>query len=273
MREIAPYFTKLLHVRDSEEQGENARQSLSLQNFRPEAHPLFEQTDTAVLPLMRDLYKHRKLEETHWENEKSRIRFQILTSSLEPLPAAQHRELEPLREFLLRTHFNLETPPEYGLFPLGWKLEDELKHSLILRFFAGFVPHLELYVDADTREVLLLLMSMSPIKHELTLERSVPAAPRVNRGYLYFEIGGETVLVVNLHALECKETLRSWRELEDARSYLRDEGVNFEEFDHEQNGELLEGTFFLFEQKDSDKMMEAINRAVEERRGRNELRS
>jgi hypothetical protein len=59
-----------------------------------------------------------------------------------------------IREFLEKGYFDLGD--EFCLIPTGWTLEEELKDSITLRFFATFVPFITLFVDSSNRQVVML---------------------------------------------------------------------------------------------------------------------
>lgn len=264
MEEVAPHFTKVMEGEEEEgPRDEGIRWNLSFKQLKPESAELFEQTSTAVMPLIEDLYRHRNFEDSYMRKgrEQPPIRFRVDPAQLEPCSTSLLTELAPLKEFLLITFFDKRDPPEYALMPLGWTLDDDLKHSLALRFFASFVPTLELYVDAQTRQVDFVLMSFSPMKQVLKLNQPKPDAPRVYHDHLYYDIGQELVMVVDLHAAEQKaktEKLTAWEQVESQSVYLRDEGVAFEQFDHEENGEVLEGFCFLYNQTTLNRMLNTV---------------
>jgi len=264
MKEIAPHFEKVMEGAEAGEAQEHITQwNLSLKQFRPESLELFEQTPTAALSLLKDIYRHRNFDDSYMEKGRSQpsIRFRIDPAKLEPCPVSVLTDLAPLKEFLRMTFFDKREPPEYVITPLGWTLDDDLKDSPALRFFASIVPTLELYVDEASNQVDFVLMSFSPMKHVLKLNQTKPAAPRVHQDHLYFDLGQQLVKVVNLNAAERKaktEKLTAWEQIEGQSVYLRKEGVTFEQFDHEKNGEIPEGVFFVHDQPTTNRMLDAV---------------
>ncbi|WP_037283807.1 hypothetical protein [Saccharibacillus sacchari] len=264
MKEIAPHFEKVMAGAEAGESQEHITQwNLSLKQFRPESLELFEQTPTAALSLLKDIYRHRNFDDSYMEKGRSQpsIRFRIDPAQLEPCPVSLLTDLTPLKEFLRMTFFDKREPPEYAVTPLGWTLDDDLKHSPALRFFASFVPTLELYVDAASNQVDFVLMSFSSMTHVLKLNRTKPSEPRVHQDHLYFDMGQQLVKVVDLKAAEQKaktEKLTAWEQIEGRSVYLRNEGVAFEEFNHEKNGEIPQGVFFLHDQPTMNRMLDAV---------------
>ncbi|GEM_PF-6301374 len=148
------------------------------------------------------------------------------------------------------------------LSPLGWKLGDELKESLILRFFAGFVPYLTLYVDRRTQEVAWILMSMSPLRHSLKTGETAPVPSKQIGRHLYFDIGQELVLAVDLNKQAQKGRPESWDQVETAGFYLRREGTSFADFDPTEKGQQREGLFAIFDDPSKKRMLAAVLEAL-----------
>ncbi|WP_176444819.1 hypothetical protein [Paenibacillus herberti] len=62
-----------------------------------------------------------------------------------------------IKEFIQRGY--LDVDDELNFIPTGWTLEDELKNSLVLRFFSNFVPCITLAVDVSNNQVVMIQLS------------------------------------------------------------------------------------------------------------------
>lgn len=82
--------------------------------------------------------------------------------------------------------------------PVGWMFEDSLRNSALLRFLAGFVPHVTMLVDADSNEVVVLRMGENELLYTLKLNSAKPQPPRRHNNYLYLDMGIGLVFVVDL---------------------------------------------------------------------------
>lgn len=269
-QEIAPHFNKIIQISEKPktekvELGKAAavyRKSLTLTELRPQSKKLFQAARTAAMLLLEDLYRHHNFEAAYVENSRPLVRFRVNGKKLQSCPDSLLKELQPLSHFLLTAYFDRGEAPEYALLPLGWKMEDGLRNSLALRFFASFVPTLELHVDPDTNDVVMLLMSNTPMRYPLPAERLEPFPHRLYKQCLYFDIGQELVMVIDLNIWNSKKMPGSWNEVEERGIYLRGEGENFEDFDHESSAGALEGLVFLIDEKSNDPMLNTLLEAI-----------
>ncbi|WP_046215600.1 hypothetical protein [Paenibacillus wulumuqiensis] len=154
-REVLPHFehTKQHLIGDQVE-------SFSMYRLWPQSREWFEQTSTAALPIVRDLYRHHDSEEWYRDGRHGMLYYLVDTEQIEPY---DEDELEHLRQ-LIRCSY-LEQGDSYAVTPLGWQLEDSLRHSVALRFLASITPFVRLCVDGGTGRIILIELFQSEPAH------------------------------------------------------------------------------------------------------------
>lgn len=247
MQEVAPHFTDVKQcVRDG------FIETVYLQAPRPESLELFKQTETEILPIMKDLYRHQDISVWYSGKKRRLVHYTVNLEVLEPYNGYGIQEVQDL----LRTAYFEDGGESFALMPLGWTMGGSLKDSAALRFLAGFVPFLKISVDEENGEVLLLEMSQDEFVHEVYLKTAYPLPPRRQVEYLYLDIGNQLVYVVNLAG---QSPVTVWDELHDTQVYYVAEGSGFAEFNHETAERIREGSFVLFEEDKLKLMVEVVN--------------
>ncbi|CAM4154745.1 hypothetical protein [Saccharibacillus endophyticus] len=56
-----------------------------------------------------------------------------------------------------------------------------------------------------------------------------------------------------------------WEQIEGQSVYLRKKGVTFEQFDHEKNGKIPEGVFFVQDQPTTNRTLDAVRHELAKR--------
>lgn len=228
-----------------------------LRKLKPASRDLFLATTTCVMPLMKDLYRHH--DTSGWRNGVKRavVNYPVNIKALVPYEAEGIRELQELLRKLY-----LDPPGEdFGLAPLGWKFEDSLKDSLMLRFLAGFAPHLTLAVDAGTLEVISIHLSQEEFSRPVLLRSGWPKPPRRNGDYLYLDLGRKLVYVVDLSK---QAKLENWADLhEEARVYHILPDGDFARFNHLTAEPKPAGVGLFFDTNTIGRMLETINLELE----------
>jgi hypothetical protein len=249
MEQVAPHFKV---VREAGHEG--VIESLFLEQLRPESKILFEETKTGILPVIQDLYRHKDMSSHYHGGKRQLIHYPVNLKLLKPYDAPDVQELKTL----LRK-FYFKSGGESSLMPVGWMFEDSLRDSALLRFLAGFVPHVTMLVDADSNEVVLLRMGENELSHTLELNSAKPQPPRRHNNYLYLDMGIGLVFVVDLAG---QPPVEDWNDLRAKQGYYLPEDSDFADFDHETAAPIPEGIGLFFDSDFTKAMVEAVNREL-----------
>ncbi|AIQ51932.1 hypothetical protein [Paenibacillus sp. FSL R7-0331] len=249
MDEVTPHFGV---VRQLERGGRI--ESVHMNQLKPGSVKLFRETETGILPVMQDLYRH--YDSGHWYSGQKRrlMHYTVDTAELEAYEDAEVKEVQAL---LQQAYFGGEAV-EFGIMPLGWQFEDSLRHSPALRFVAGFTPNLTMSVDENSNEVILLNITENELTHKLYLQGAQPQPPRRVDHYLYLNVGHRLVYVVNLLV---QPVITKWEGFADAKLYSLGEDTDFADFDPG-TAECLEGTSLFFDEDTLQRMMDEVNQAL-----------
>lgn len=252
LEEVTPHFE---HVRQYTTEAEG--ESVHIAQLKPASRQLFKDTCTSALPVMEDLYRHHDTSVWLRGAVRTVVYYPVNLEALAPYEA---EGIEELQAVLRKLYF--EPPGEGTAFtPLGWHFDDSLKHSIALRFFAGFVPHLTLGVDADSREVITLQLSNQEYIRPVRLSGGHLNPPRRSGNYLYLDLGRKLVRVIDLSR---QTKLESWADLhEGAQIYRIAQGGDFADFDHLTADPLPGGIGFFYEPSVIRSMLAAVNRELE----------
>jgi hypothetical protein len=149
LNDIAPHFidVKVVYVEDEVE-------VINMQYLKEESKKLFDSTSNGIILVMHDLYRNRNM--SVWKSEQRRELIQF-TVKIDELNVYDIPNTKDIKEFLKKGYFDLGE--EFSLIPTGWTIEEELKESITLRFFATFIPCITLVVDSTNRQVVLLQLS------------------------------------------------------------------------------------------------------------------
>ncbi|KHL93298.1 hypothetical protein QW71_24610 [Paenibacillus sp. IHB B 3415] len=251
LEEVSPHFNKVLQYTAADRGS-----GIVLQKLKPASKALFGAAGTAALPLMEDLYRHHDI--GVWDaGKRSIVNYSVNRAELEP---CEGPEIEKLQALLHKLY--LDPPGEdFGLAPLGWKFEDSLKDSLMLRFLAGFTPHLTLAVDSGTMEVISIHLSQEEFSRPVLLRSGWPKPPRRNGDYLYLDLGRKLVYVVDLSK---QAKLETWADLhEEARVYHIPPDGDFARFNHLTAEPKPAGVGLFFDTNTIGRILETINLELE----------
>lgn len=149
MNDIAPHFidVKLVYV-------EGEVEAVNIQYLKEESKKRFDSTSNGIIQVIHDLYRTRDMSVWKSEHRRELIQFAVKIHELDTYDIPH---TEDLKEFLKRGYFDLGE--EFCLIPTGWTLEEELKESITLRFFATFTPRITLFVDSSNGQVVMLQLS------------------------------------------------------------------------------------------------------------------
>lgn len=249
MEEVAPHFGV---VRQLERKGRI--ESVHMNQLKPGSVKLFHETETGILLIMKDLYRHNDSE--HWYSGQKRrlVHYTVDPTELEPYEDAEVKKVQAL---LQQAYFGGEAV-EFGIMPLGWPFDDSLRHSAALRFVAGFAPNLTLSVDEYSNEVILLNIAAKEPVHKLYLPSAQPQPPRRVNHYLYLNVGHGLVYVVNLLV---QPVITKWESFADAKLYSLGENTDFADFEPG-TAECLEGISLFFDEDTLQRMMDEVNQAL-----------
>lgn len=235
---------------------EHRTQLVYLQQMKTKSAELFATANPKFMMVLEDLYREpRSKDQMHLMGKKrSLLYYSVDPSSLTSFDVDGTASLK-----LLLNQTYLERGESFVLQPRGWVLDDGLSESLALRFFAGFVPALTLVVDADTDQVISLELSRAEIRHEVELNGARPSAPRRNNHFLYLDLGGGLIYVIDL---EGQPEVKTWEDINKRDVYKLEDKERFAQFDHER-AEPISGGFSIFLDQDSlESLLEAVNRKL-----------
>ncbi len=224
MQEVAPHFAEVKQV-----VRKGRIETVYLRQLKPGSVKLFNDNQAGILPVMKDLYRHHDIGDRYAGRKRELVHYTVKVNALEPYEEDGAGELQAL----LRKAFFGEEVTDFGLLPLGWQFDDSLRHSLALRFLAGFAPNLTITVDQDTNEVVLLHLSQKELIHTLNLKSAQPQPPRRMGDHLYLDIGRGLVYVVNLREQPPVTDRKDWKGFQDAAVYFLAERREYADFNHE----------------------------------------
>lgn len=252
LEEVSPHFAEA-----RQHTGAGGESELVLQKLKPSSGELFRVTTTCVMPLIDDLYRHQ--DTGGWQNARKRtvVKYPVNVQALAPYEAEGIAELQAL---LRKLYFE---PPgdDFGLMPLGWQFDDQLQHSVVLRFLAGFAPYLTLGVNEETLEVISIDLSTQEFTHPVLLYDEEPLPPRRNGNVLYLDLGSKLVYVIDLSK---QGRLEHWADLhEEARVYLMPPEGAFADFDHRTARPIPAGVSLFYETDTITRMLETVNRELD----------
>ena len=250
MQEVAPHFSKVKQL-----VRKGRMESLYLQHMKPESVKLFNENQAGILPVMKDLHRHRDNGDRFSGHKRNLVYYTVKVNVLEPYEEEGAGKLQAL----LRKAFFGELVTDYGHLPLGWQFDDSLRHSVALRFLAGFAPNLTITVDQDTNEVVMLHLSQKELIHTLDLKSAQPQPPRRRGDHLYLDIGHGLVYVVNLRG---QPPVTDRKGFQDAVVYFLAEGSGFADFNHETAERIPEGRGLFFDEESLQAMIDAVNREL-----------
>ncbi|WP_054939926.1 hypothetical protein [Paenibacillus ihuae] len=251
MQEVAPHFAEVKQV-----VRKGRIETVYLRQLKPGSVKLFDENKAGILPVMKDLYRHHEVGDRYAGRKRSLVHYNVKTAVLEPYRESESVELQAL---LHTAYFGAEVT-EFGLLPLGWQFDDSLKHSVALRFLAGFAPSLTITVDRDTNEVIMLHMSQEELIHKLNLKSAQPQPPRRMGDHLYLDIGHGLVYVVNLRG---QPPVKDRKGFQDAEVYFWAEGSEFTDFNHETAERIPEGRGLFIDEDSLQGMIDAVNRELQ----------
>jgi hypothetical protein len=105
-------------------------------------------------PIILDLYRSKDMNRLGPHRPQRRIRrFKVRNEFLDVL---RDSNLKDIQHFIESAYFS--RGDFLALSPTGWKINDELQHSIILRTFSTFVTHIDLLVDEDDLTVIGLFL-------------------------------------------------------------------------------------------------------------------
>lgn len=211
MNEVAPHFAE---VKQWARKGRI--ETVYLQHLKPGSIKLFDENKAGILLVMKDLYRHHDIGDRYTGHKRKLIHYTVKVDALEPYEEEGAGELQAL----LRKAFFGEVVTDFGHLPLGWQFDDSLRHSVALRFLAGFAPNLTITVDQGTNEVVMLHLSQKELIHTLNLKSAQPQPPRRMGDHLYLDIGRGLVYVVNLREQPPVTDRKDWKGFQDAAVYF-----------------------------------------------------
>ncbi|OKP88452.1 hypothetical protein [Paenibacillus sp. P32E] len=257
LTEIAPHFADVKQcIR------EGSVETIYLQELKPESRQLFGDTQTGILPVLEDLYRHHDMSDRISGGKRTIINYMVNPDALEPYEAPDTETLQNL----LKIAYSDLPDGEYNVMPLGWFFDENLRHSAALRFFAGFVPHLMLRVDEDTGEVILLQMSGKEFARKVLLNSARPQPPRRKDSHLYVDMGHRVVYAIDLSG---QYPVSNWQELTEKQAYWLKEGMNFNDFNHETAEPVPANIGFFYDQDSIQSIVDRINQELEDIREQN----
>jgi hypothetical protein len=245
--QVAPHFTEIKMV-VAEKEGETIR----LQHIKPESKLLFNQADTGAMPIVRDLYRHRGIDQWQQQFKRTLVKFSVDTSKLKPSFTEDLQDLT-----LLLTRAFLEPGEEYTLMPLGWVLDDQLQESAALLFFASIFPFVSLEVDAATNEIILLQLSKKPFTHQVILREEEANQTRIVDSFLYLYLDRGLVYVVDMSGQAAVEDLK---DLKHCTLYQMGAEQRFASFDHWRSERVPDGIGLLFDKDTISLLVDTVNR-------------
>lgn len=245
--QVAPHFAHVQRILP-----DNDRESIRMQNLKPESIALFHRTITGAWPVVEDLYRHHGNKEQLREGRRTLLRYTIENSRLEPY---EPEELDDFKKLLVSTY--LKPGKEFNIIPLGWKFEPDLVDSIALRFFCGFVPAITLFVDEDTKKVVMLQLTGQDVKLHILIRREDPGQTRVADSFLYLYLTRGLVYVVDL---QDQAPVEHWDELKSCTLFQLEADMRFSEFDHTSGERVREGIGLLLDQDTIREMIEKVNR-------------
>ncbi|MCM3702092.1 hypothetical protein [Paenibacillus macerans] len=230
-------------------------EEVNMQRLKKGSAELFGAADTGIFPVLKDLYREPRPTERQW-SRKSLLYYTVETGRLQAYDASG---TEDIKRFLQKAYF--DRGESFVLQPLGWTFEEDLRESVALRFFAGFVPFLTLIVDGDTHEVLSLELSGDEVIHSVQLTGANLLVPRRHKNCLYFDLGQGLVYVVYLDG---QPPVNSWQDLKKCVLFQLAEHEKFADFDHERAEQVPEGVSILLDQGSIPSLLDTVNRVLAE---------
>ncbi|OKP98281.1 hypothetical protein [Paenibacillus sp. P46E] len=251
LAEIAPHFA---NVRQCVREG--SVEMIYLQELKTESRQRFGETQTGILPVLEDLYRHHDISDRFNGVKRTIINYMVNKDALEPYEVPDTETLQAL----LSSYLDLPDV-EYSVMPLGWLFDENLRYSEALRFFAGFVPHLMLGVDEDTGEVILLQMSGKEFARKVLLNSARPQPPRRKDSHLYVDMGYRVVYAIDLSG---QYPVSNWQELTEKQAYWLKESMNFNDFNHETAEPVPANIGFFYDQDSIQSIVDRINQELED---------
>jgi hypothetical protein len=149
MNDIAPHFedVKIVYVEDEID-------VVNMQYLKKDSKKMVNSTNTGITQVIHDLFRTSDM--SIWTDGHNRelTRYSVKLNALNKYEIDNTNDIQ---DFFTKGYFDLGE--EFGFIPTGWILEDELKESKTLRFFATFVPCITLVVDDSKKQVVMLQLS------------------------------------------------------------------------------------------------------------------
>lgn len=149
MNDIAPHFedVKIVYVEDEID-------VVNMQYLKEESKKMFDTTNNGIIQVIQDLFRTNDM--SIWTSGKKRelTQYSVKINELDMYDIPNTKDI---KDFFIKGYFDLGE--EFNFIPTGWTLEEKLKESKALRFFATFIPCITLVVDASNEQVVMILLS------------------------------------------------------------------------------------------------------------------
>jgi hypothetical protein len=149
MDHIAPHYkdVKIVYVEDEVE-------IINMQYVKTESFQLFNESDSDFIKIVSDLYRTGEM--TNWKFEGTRkiSHYAVIKAKLN---LDNHSNPHAVKSFITEAYIKINKP--LVMLPTGWRLDDHLKESISLRFFASFIPRITLLVDDNNKQVVAIELS------------------------------------------------------------------------------------------------------------------
>jgi hypothetical protein len=146
LNDVATHFkeVKLVYFDDQVE-------VINMQYIKQESKAIFYNNKSMFMEIVRDLFRTKDMNNWITPARRALSRYTINADKIETLDIPNTQDV---KRYITAEYIDQEQPLAFT--PTGWKVEEDLKHSIFIRYMAAFVPKINLFMDMDKNEVISL---------------------------------------------------------------------------------------------------------------------